>query len=95
MTEAAIHELTELGSIAAVCTACRLAETRTNVVFGVGSPTADLMIIGEAPGHNEDLQGEPFVGRRAASRPAARRDRAAARRGVHRQRPEVPAAREP
>jgi DNA polymerase len=63
MTEAAILELTELGSVAAGCTDCGLAETRTNVVFGVGSPTADLMIIGEAPGHNEDLQGEPFVGR--------------------------------
>ena len=45
------------------CTACRLAGTRTNVVFGVGSPTADLMFIGEAPGQDEDLKGEPFVGR--------------------------------
>ncbi|HEV7767088.1 MAG TPA: uracil-DNA glycosylase [Thermoanaerobaculia bacterium] len=45
------------------CTACRLAGTRTQVVFGVGSPTADLMFIGEAPGRDEDLQGEPFVGR--------------------------------
>lgn len=45
------------------CTACRLAGTRTNVVFGVGNPNADLMFIGEAPGREEDLQGEPFVGR--------------------------------
>src|SRR5687768_11059127 len=45
------------------CTACRLAGTRTNVVFGVGDPNADLMFIGEAPGREEDLQGEPFVGR--------------------------------
>lgn len=45
------------------CTQCRLAGTRTNVVFGVGSPSADLMFIGEAPGRDEDLQGEPFVGR--------------------------------
>ncbi len=44
------------------CTACRLAETRTNVVFGVGDPEARLMLVGEAPGKNEDLQGEPFVG---------------------------------
>lgn len=44
------------------CTACRLAETRTNVVFGVGDPDANLMLVGEAPGKNEDLQGEPFVG---------------------------------
>jgi DNA polymerase len=45
------------------CTKCRLAGTRTNVVFGVGSPSADLMFIGEAPGRDEDLQAEPFVGR--------------------------------
>ncbi len=45
------------------CQACKLAPTRTNVVFGVGDPNADLMFIGEAPGRDEDLQGEPFVGR--------------------------------
>ncbi|HEX7830716.1 MAG TPA: uracil-DNA glycosylase [Thermoanaerobaculia bacterium] len=45
------------------CTLCRLAGTRTNVVFGVGNPNADLMFIGEAPGRDEDLKGEPFVGR--------------------------------
>ena len=45
------------------CTACGLHATRTNTVFGAGSPRADLMIIGEAPGRDEDLQGEPFVGR--------------------------------
>lgn len=45
------------------CTACKLCSTRTNVVFGVGSPHADVMFIGEGPGENEDLQGEPFVGR--------------------------------
>ena len=45
------------------CTRCRLAGTRTNVVFGVGDPNADLMFIGEAPGREEDLQAEPFVGR--------------------------------
>lgn len=45
------------------CTRCRLAGARTNVVFGVGNPDADLMFIGEAPGRDEDLQGEPFVGR--------------------------------
>ena len=52
----------ELRDAALVCTACRLAETRTNVVFGVGDPDAPLMLVGEAPGHHEDLQGEPFVG---------------------------------
>ncbi len=56
------QELKALAEEAASCVACGLAETRTNVVFGVGSPDADLMFIGEAPGRNEDLQGEPFVG---------------------------------
>jgi DNA polymerase len=45
------------------CTRCRLHEQRTNVVFGVGSPRARLMFIGEGPGADEDAQGEPFVGR--------------------------------
>ena len=42
---------------------CALHETRTNVVFGVGKKDAEVMFIGEGPGENEDLQGEPFVGR--------------------------------
>ena len=45
------------------CRECPLCEGRTNVVFGVGDPEAELMFIGEGPGENEDLQGEPFVGR--------------------------------
>jgi uracil-DNA glycosylase family 4 len=45
------------------CTACGLHSTRTQTVFGVGNPNADLLFIGEAPGFNEDQQGEPFVGR--------------------------------
>ncbi len=45
------------------CRACTLCETRTQTVFGIGSTTADLMVIGEAPGADEDRQGEPFVGR--------------------------------
>jgi DNA polymerase len=45
------------------CTACGLCETRTQVVFGVGDPAADLLFVGEGPGEQEDLQGEPFVGR--------------------------------
>lgn len=44
------------------CTRCGLCETRNNVVFGVGLRTADVMFIGEGPGEQEDLQGEPFVG---------------------------------
>ncbi|MEX3946409.1 uracil-DNA glycosylase family protein [Paraburkholderia sp. EG287B] len=46
----------------ASCTRCRLCEKRTNTVFGVGDREADWMLIGEAPGENEDRQGEPFVG---------------------------------
>ncbi len=45
------------------CTACDLAGTRLNVVFGSGNPHASLMFVGEAPGHDEDIQGLPFVGR--------------------------------
>lgn len=45
------------------CQKCRLWETRTNVVFGVGNGSAEVMFVGEGPGENEDLQGEPFVGR--------------------------------
>src|SRR6185436_1473151 len=55
--------LADMAKIANVCEKCRLAKTRTNVVYGVGSPNADLMFIGEAPGRDEDLKGEPFVGR--------------------------------
>ena len=55
-------EFEALRERALVCTNCRLSETRTNVVFGVGDVGADLMFVGEAPGRNEDLQGEPFVG---------------------------------
>jgi uracil-DNA glycosylase len=58
---------TELSLIAygdqvAGCERCALAQTRTQVVFGAGSPTADLMFVGEAPGFHEDKQGVPFVG---------------------------------
>jgi uracil-DNA glycosylase len=45
------------------CTRCKLAPMRTNLVFGVGDPGADLMFVGEAPGADEDMRGEPFVGR--------------------------------
>ena len=55
--------LLELRDRAMGCVDCRLSETRTNVVFGVGDPNAALMLVGEAPGKNEDLEGEPFVGR--------------------------------
>ena len=45
------------------CTRCRLCEGRTNIVFGVGRPDAEIMFIGEGPGADEDRRGEPFVGR--------------------------------
>ena len=55
--------LASLAIDAASCTRCRLAEGRTNVVFGTGDPHARLMFIGEGPGAEEDKQGLPFVGR--------------------------------
>jgi uracil-DNA glycosylase family 4 len=48
---------------AATCTRCALAAGRTNVVFGMGDPTSDLLFVGEGPGAEEDKQGLPFVGR--------------------------------
>ena len=51
-----------LGEQVSACTRCRLAQSRTQVVFGVGNPHADLMFVGEAPGFHEDKQGLPFVG---------------------------------
>ena len=53
---------TQLKKTCAGCTACGLCQTRHNVVFGVGNEAADVMFIGEGPGEQEDLQGEPFVG---------------------------------
>jgi DNA polymerase len=53
----------ELASRVSGCTRCALHETRTRTVFGTGNHTADWLIIGEAPGADEDRQGEPFVGR--------------------------------
>jgi DNA polymerase len=54
--------LEELDQTASTCTRCRLSAGRTQVVFGVGNPNADVMFIGEGPGYYEDKQGEPFVG---------------------------------
>jgi DNA polymerase len=45
------------------CQRCKLARHRTNIVFGVGNPRAEIVFVGEGPGHDEDLQAEPFVGR--------------------------------
>jgi DNA polymerase len=67
---AAVHEawqdaadLPMLKSMIENCTKCELHKTRTNFVFGVGNPNAKVMVVGEAPGADEDKQGEPFVGR--------------------------------
>ena len=58
-----LGSLSTLRDHALGCTRCPLAETRTQVVFGVGDPHADLMFVGEGPGADEDRIGEPFVGR--------------------------------
>ncbi|MBY4797258.1 uracil-DNA glycosylase [Collinsella sp. AGMB00827] len=55
--------LEEIRTALGDCARCELAQTRTSIVFGCGSPHARVMFIGEAPGKNEDLRGEPFVGR--------------------------------
>lgn len=57
-----VRPLVEIREEVSTCKACSLCEGRTNVVFGEGNPHARVMIIGEAPGKNEDLQGKPFVG---------------------------------
>ena len=59
---AADLSLIAYGDVVAGCERCALATTRTQVVFGTGSPDADLMFVGEAPGFHEDKQGLPFVG---------------------------------
>ncbi len=55
--------LEELDKLINNCTKCPLHKSRTNFVFGVGNPNADVMVVGEGPGADEDAQGEPFVGR--------------------------------
>jgi uracil-DNA glycosylase len=57
-----VDELQAYADAVAGCTRCRLAQGRTQVVFGAGSPRAELMFVGEAPGFHEDKQGLPFVG---------------------------------
>ena len=55
--------LEQLRAVIGDCQRCKLCSGRTNIVFGVGNPRARLMFVGEGPGRDEDLQGEPFVGR--------------------------------
>lgn len=70
LTESSFNEkwtqaetLSELDSMINTCLKCPLGETRNKFVFGVGNPDADVMLIGEGPGADEDAKGEPFVGR--------------------------------
>lgn len=58
-----VGSLEELRAEIGDCRRCKLCAGRTNIVFGVGNPRAKLMFVGEGPGRDEDLQGEPFVGR--------------------------------
>lgn len=59
-----LEKLAKLRQQALACTRCpHLVKSRTQVVFGIGNPFAELMFVGEAPGEDEDVQGEPFVGR--------------------------------
>ena len=53
----------ELKKDCSSCQKCPLGQTRTNLVFGVGNENAEVIFIGEGPGEQEDLKGEPFVGR--------------------------------
>ncbi len=62
-TQSDIRTWDDLRAAVAACTSCSLHTSRTQTVFGVGDPQADWMIIGEAPGAEEDRRGEPFVGR--------------------------------
>ena len=61
--EARLAKLADLAERVQGCTRCVLAETRTKVVVGVGTIDPPIMLVGEAPGHDEDVSGEPFVGR--------------------------------
>jgi DNA polymerase len=60
---AGAHDLDDLNRQISACLKCQLGHTRTKFVFGVGSPKSEVMFIGEAPGADEDAQGEPFVGK--------------------------------
>lgn len=57
-----MYDWTGLKAVCGNCTKCGLCETRHNVVFGIGREDADILFVGEGPGEQEDLKGEPFVG---------------------------------
>jgi uracil-DNA glycosylase len=58
-----VQSLEELRAEIGDCRRCKLCQGRTKIVFGVGNPRAELVFVGEGPGRDEDLKGEPFVGR--------------------------------
>ena len=89
-----LGELQTYAEEVAGCTRCRLAQGRTQVVFGAGNPHAELMFVGEAPGFHEDKQGIPFVGQAGKLlEKLLARHRHGAQRRLRRERPEVPARR--
>ena len=92
-----VGTLAELQTEALACTRCALATGRTQVVFGVGDPAASLMFVGEGPGREEDLAGEPFVGRSGKLLDKLLHQEIGLERTpvLHRQRREVPAPGEP
>lgn len=59
----AFQSLEEIQEFLKDCSRCRLSEKRNRLVFGVGNPRAEILFVGEGPGHDEDLKGEPFVGK--------------------------------
>jgi DNA polymerase len=61
--KSSLQELDKLKEIVNSCKKCPLGKTRLNAVFGIGSPEANLMFVGEGPGYDEDHKGEPFVGK--------------------------------
>ena len=84
--------LQEIRDLMGNCQLCPLGQTRHNLVFGVGNPHARVMFVGEGPGRNEDLQGEPFVG---AAGHKLDELLSYAQGGLHRQRHKVPPAVKP
>ena len=91
-----VDDLQAYAAAVASCTRCRLAQGRTQVVFGAGNPHAELMFVGEAPGFHEDKQGLPFVGQagKLLEKLLAGIGLHAQRR-LHRERPEVPPSGQP
>ncbi len=61
--EASVTTLEQIRAELGDCQRCRLGRTRTTLVFGTGNPDADIVFVGEAPGRDEDIKGEPFVGK--------------------------------